>query len=72
MAGILVAKTAFSCELEDGLTHAIRVGTTVREGHPITKGREEYFRPFVVDMEYTPTPAKTTPPKVTVGKKAGS
>ena len=71
MAGILVATAGFSCEV-DGTHHVISKGTTVREGHPILKDRENFFRPFVVDMEYTPAPAKTAPPKVTVGKKAGS
>lgn len=56
---ILVAKTTFFCAV-DG--HLVRVsgGALVRAGHPVTVGREEHFKPLVVDFEYTPpkSPAK--------------
>lgn len=65
---ILVCNTSFVYE-HDGVEGVVNKGTTVREGHPILKGREHNFVPFVVDMEYTkPAPA----PKVSVKPKGGA
>lgn len=36
--------------------------TTVREGHPILKGREHMFRVLVPDYEVEAPPAKEIPP----------
>ncbi len=40
---IYVAREGFSGTLSDGVPFNVNVGQTVREGHPILKGREMYF-----------------------------
>jgi hypothetical protein len=48
---ILVAATSAMFD-QDGRRVVIKQGrTTVREGHPITRGREHLFKPFKVDFE---------------------
>lgn len=61
---ILVATTTFFCAV-DGQLVRVSGGATVRVGHPITKGREEMFKPLKVQFEYEPpkSTAKRAAPK---------
>ncbi len=57
MADILVAKVAFHTTL-NGAPLYVSEGTTVREGHPLLKGRGDLFGPMEVDYEHKSLPAK--------------
>jgi hypothetical protein len=55
MARIFEAKNSFIWTEEDGSPHLVPTGYKVREGHPVLKGRESFFRVFdgdAVDMEH--------------------
>lgn len=55
--GILQCTTAFATTV-DGRKYVLRGGDTVREGHPVVKGREVYFAPLTVDYELPEKPQK--------------
>lgn len=51
---IMVAKAPF----DHNGTH-VRVGTTVRVGHPLLEGgRDQFFAPLVIDHEHVAAPGR--------------
>ena len=48
---VMVVKQSF-VYVEEGIEHFVPKGATVRVGHPLLTGREEYFKPLKVDFEY--------------------
>jgi hypothetical protein len=60
--GILVAATSATFAYEGQTVWLTQGRTTVREGHPILKGREHLFKPFTIDYELPePKKAETAP-----------
>jgi len=57
--GILVALQSAFFTHEGQPVTVIQGRTTVREGHPILRGRENLFGPIGVDYELPSAPAKT-------------
>lgn len=57
--GILIALDSAFFTHEGQPVTITRGKTTVREGHPILKGRENLFGPITVDFELPAAPAKT-------------
>lgn len=55
---ILVAKTGAMFDYEGQKVFLVAGRTTVREGHPVLKGREHLFRPLKVDFEMEDPPQK--------------
>lgn len=47
MAEILIAQESFAANRQ-----VIQRGRTIRAGHPLTRGREHLFKPFVPDFEH--------------------
>lgn len=60
--GILVATSAFAATV-DGRNYVIRRGDTIRDGHPLVKGRENHFAPFTISYELPEKPQKPAKPK---------
>jgi hypothetical protein len=60
------ATKAFMAE-HKGRRTTVRAGQTIREGHPLLKGREHLFEALTVDFEHTtkkpPKPKKEPKPK---------
>lgn len=59
---IFVARQAFSAHL-DGVPVVVTPGDTVREGHPLLKGREQYFAVQRVKYEHREQPVKKAAPR---------
>jgi hypothetical protein len=70
-AGILIASESFLTDWE-GQRRIFTAGqTTIREGHPLVKGREQMFKPLTVDYEL-PEPKKDEGAHRRPGQSAGS
>jgi hypothetical protein len=60
--GIFVAKSTFFYTDDNGRQAQIVKGATVRQGHPVMKGREDFFEPLAVDHEHEAKPSTTRKP----------
>ena len=74
MAGeILIATETVLTQFEGENVYIYAGQTTVREGHPILKGREAMFIPVQVHYDLPEPKAKTPPPAPAAApKKAGA
>lgn len=59
---IFVAKMPFVAQV-NGAEVSVSPGDTVREGHPLLDGREEYFAPQRVKFEHREQPVKKAAPR---------
>lgn len=48
---VYIAKESFTTVLGKDQVNVVGGRTTVREGHPLLRGREMFFRPITVDYE---------------------
>ena len=72
MAGeILIATETVLTEFEGENVYIYAGQTTVREGHPILKGREAMFIPVQVHYDLPEPKAKTPPPAPPAAPKKG-
>ena len=56
---LFVAKEAFSGTDADGVPFVVNAGQTIREGHPLLKGREVYVEELSkADWEYDDAPVE--------------
>lgn len=71
--GIMVATQGAMFDHEGQRVFLVAGKTTVREGHPILKGRENLFKPLVPDFEVEDPPEKQSaarkPPARSGGKQ---
>ena len=48
---VVVCVDSFCYRDDEGYEHSITKGTTVQIGHPILRGREQFFGPLQVDHQ---------------------